>query len=150
MPDKILRCPSLSVRGVLCLAKRISVEVFTRAGGQNVRCFGGKTLQGLSNSIKQMGRRNMFYLRPFNQILHWFLVPWVSVFGAACAWQLGTYIVYLSHCWRKYLGQYRFTGKSCLHLLVWLLVGCHAKGKIDREQFVCRLYDCRVGKQMGT
>lgn len=61
MPDKILRRPSLSVlQGCsLSLAWRISVDVFTRAGGQNVRCFGGKTLRGLRNSITRILRREI-------------------------------------------------------------------------------------------
>lgn len=79
---------------------RISVDVFTRAGGQNVRCFRGKMLRGLRNSITRMLRRdlrNMFYLRPFNRVLCRFSAGcpgvgtspglWFSAFGATCAWQ---------------------------------------------------------------
>lgn len=33
------------------------VNVFTRAGGHNVRCFGGKTLRGSRNLIMRMLRR---------------------------------------------------------------------------------------------
>lgn len=59
MPDKILKQPSFSVLGApsLLLVRRMPVDVFTRAGGQNVRCFGGKTLRGLRNSITRIVRR---------------------------------------------------------------------------------------------